>query len=208
MSRSGGSAAVTSCPPIDTVPAVTFSRPAIMRRSVDFPQPDGPTSTRNSPSTIVSVTSSTARTPPGKALLTASISIAATGADAIAGPVHMTRPICADTQNWYCPLGPVRVNCPSNGPGRPDHGGSQRGDAGPRRPDHAGARRAHEPRGLHCPRGGRRAGDADRRHGRRDRGAPAARRPPRLRGRGHLWLARRDGCEGVRVHVLVRPGAG
>ena len=33
-------------------PEVGASSPAIMRRSVDLPQPDGPTSTTNSPSSI------------------------------------------------------------------------------------------------------------------------------------------------------------
>ena len=39
-------------PPIDTVPSVMSSSPAIMRRMVDLPQPEGPTSTTNSPSAI------------------------------------------------------------------------------------------------------------------------------------------------------------
>ena len=43
-----------------------------MRSRVDFPQPDGPTSTMNSPSPISSSTSSTATTPPGNTLLTRS----------------------------------------------------------------------------------------------------------------------------------------
>src|SRR5690606_5741107 len=34
------------------VPAETSSSPAISRRSVDFPQPEGPTNTTNSPSSI------------------------------------------------------------------------------------------------------------------------------------------------------------
>jgi hypothetical protein len=34
------------------VPAVISSRPASMRKSVDLPQPDGPTSTMNSPSAM------------------------------------------------------------------------------------------------------------------------------------------------------------
>src|SRR5262245_52608071 len=41
-------------------PVVTSSSPATMRSSVDLPQPDGPTSTRNSPSRTSSVTSLTA----------------------------------------------------------------------------------------------------------------------------------------------------
>ena len=47
--RSDGSLWVTSAPPIATLPFVTLSRPAIIRNNVDFPQPDGPTNTVNSP---------------------------------------------------------------------------------------------------------------------------------------------------------------
>src|SRR5438067_713469 len=50
-------------------PAVASSRPAIRRRAVLLPQPDGPTSTRNSLSWIWIVRSLTARTSP-KILLT------------------------------------------------------------------------------------------------------------------------------------------
>ena len=45
-------------------PPVTSSSPAIIRSSVDLPQPEGPTRTRNSPSAISSETSSTAVTAP------------------------------------------------------------------------------------------------------------------------------------------------
>src|SRR5271170_5549707 len=44
-------------------PLVCTSRPAIMRRVVVFPQPEGPRMTRNSPSKISSETSSTATSP-------------------------------------------------------------------------------------------------------------------------------------------------
>src|SRR6186713_410902 len=37
-------------------PAVMFSSPAIMRSSVDLPQPDGPTNTTNSPSLMLTDT--------------------------------------------------------------------------------------------------------------------------------------------------------
>src|SRR5262245_25076026 len=77
MSRWVGSKSVTSTPPIETVPSVTSSSPAIIRKSVDFPHPDGPTSTMNSPSATASVTSSTARTPPANSFVTWSSSIAA-----------------------------------------------------------------------------------------------------------------------------------
>src|SRR3954451_17591522 len=63
MSRRRGASIVTSRPPIRMRPDVTSSRPASMRRSVVFPQPDGPTRTRNSPSAISRSTASTARTP-------------------------------------------------------------------------------------------------------------------------------------------------
>ena len=43
-----------------------------MRRAVVLPQPDGPTSTMNSPGSTSSDSSFTATTPPGKCLVTAS----------------------------------------------------------------------------------------------------------------------------------------
>ena len=45
-------------------PPLIVSSPAIMRSVVDLPQPDGPTSTRNSRSAISSVTSSTTTVSP------------------------------------------------------------------------------------------------------------------------------------------------
>ena len=47
-----------------TVPAVTVSSPAIMRSSVDLPQPEGPSSTVKEPSGMTSDTPFTASTPP------------------------------------------------------------------------------------------------------------------------------------------------
>ena len=40
------------CSPMRMSPSVTGSSPAIMRSNVDFPQPDGPRKTMNSPSWI------------------------------------------------------------------------------------------------------------------------------------------------------------
>jgi len=40
---------LTSFPSIKISPEVILSRPAIILKSVDFPQPDGPTNTRNFP---------------------------------------------------------------------------------------------------------------------------------------------------------------
>src|SRR2546421_6619289 len=61
-SRSLGRRSVTLRPPMKISPQVTSSSPAMSRRMVDFPHPDGPTSTMNSPSWIWSEKSSTART--------------------------------------------------------------------------------------------------------------------------------------------------
>src|SRR6266480_2320287 len=66
MSRARGGRSVTSRSPIEIVPLVTSSRPAIIRSSVDSPLP------------IVSETPSTATTPPEKTLLRLSRTISAT----------------------------------------------------------------------------------------------------------------------------------
>src|SRR5438132_2547186 len=63
---------------MEIVPAVTSSSPAIIRNSVDLPQPDGPTRTRNSPLAISRDTPSTATTPPEKTFVTLSRTISAT----------------------------------------------------------------------------------------------------------------------------------
>ena len=60
-----------------TRPALGSSSPAIMRKSVDLPQPDGPTSTRNSPSSIVRSVGESA-TPSPKRLASPTISTLAT----------------------------------------------------------------------------------------------------------------------------------
>src|SRR5262245_23071464 len=55
---------VTTCAPMRISPAVGFSRPAIIRMSVVLPHPEGPSSTKNSPSLITRSTPSTAGTSP------------------------------------------------------------------------------------------------------------------------------------------------
>ena len=50
MSRSAGSMSLTTRSPIRISPEVMVSMPAIMRSSVDLPQPDGPTRTQKCPS--------------------------------------------------------------------------------------------------------------------------------------------------------------
>src|SRR6185369_7349208 len=52
MSRSLGWTLLTTRSPIEIVPEVMFSSPASIRNKVDLPQPEGPTSTTNSPSSI------------------------------------------------------------------------------------------------------------------------------------------------------------
>ena len=56
MPRFTGGRSLTRLPSITMSPEVVCSSPAIMRRSVDLPQPDGPTKTTNSPSRTSSET--------------------------------------------------------------------------------------------------------------------------------------------------------
>src|SRR5215467_3856702 len=62
MSRSFGGKSLTTRSPIVISPAVISSRPATIRRVVDLPHPDGPTSTMNSLSRMWRLTSLTAWT--------------------------------------------------------------------------------------------------------------------------------------------------
>jgi hypothetical protein len=59
-----GGTPLTIASPMKTSPLLTLSSPAIMRSMVDFPPPDGPSTTMSSPSFTCSVTSSTAVTLP------------------------------------------------------------------------------------------------------------------------------------------------
>ena len=68
-SRSRGCRCVTSRSPMVIVPDVTDSSPASIRSDVDFPHPDGPTSTVNDPSGSSRFRSLTTDVEP-KALLT------------------------------------------------------------------------------------------------------------------------------------------
>src|SRR5438093_7522613 len=64
MSRSFGATSLTMRSPMKISPLVCSSRPASIRRAVVFPQPDGPTSTRNSASRTARLRSLTATTSP------------------------------------------------------------------------------------------------------------------------------------------------
>src|ERR671913_15218 len=72
MSRSRGGSSLTTWSPIKTLPLLMSSRPAIMRKAVDLPQPDGPTKTTNSPSGMSRFILSTAITSSPKTLVTSS----------------------------------------------------------------------------------------------------------------------------------------
>src|SRR3954452_21773755 len=64
MSRSFGCTLLTKRWPIEIVPEVMFSSPASIRSRVDLPQPDGPPSTTNAPSSIGTVTPCRTSKPP------------------------------------------------------------------------------------------------------------------------------------------------
>src|SRR5205085_8807974 len=64
MSRSLGWTLLTTRSPIEIVPEVMVSSPASNRSRVDLPQPDGPTSTTNAPSSIGTVTPCRTSNPP------------------------------------------------------------------------------------------------------------------------------------------------
>src|SRR5919202_4355127 len=64
MSRSRGAIRLTTRSPIWISPPETDSRPASIRSAVVLPEPDGPTSTMNSPSAMSSVSPRTASTWP------------------------------------------------------------------------------------------------------------------------------------------------
>src|SRR5687767_10690173 len=64
MPRSAAATAFMDLPAISSSPEVISSSPAIMRSSVDLPQPDGPTKTTSSRSAMASDTSRTASTLP------------------------------------------------------------------------------------------------------------------------------------------------
>ena len=62
-SRFRGCTWFTTSPSTMISPAVMASRPASIRSSVDLPQPDGPTSTTNSPSEMSRLSEVTASVP-------------------------------------------------------------------------------------------------------------------------------------------------
>ena len=63
MSRCLGVSSLASLPPMRSTPLVMSSSPATIRSAVVLPQPDGPTSTMNSPSAMLTLRSLTAWKP-------------------------------------------------------------------------------------------------------------------------------------------------
>src|SRR6516225_2391036 len=90
MLRSRGGRGVTTRPSISTSPVDGVSSPAIILSSVVLPQPDGPSSTRNSPSRTGRSMPSTAATP-SKRLRSSRVSTVAMAArrldEALAAPL-------------------------------------------------------------------------------------------------------------------------
>src|SRR3954452_888684 len=78
MSRSLGATSLTTREPIVIDPPDASSSPATIRSAVDLPEPDGPTSTVNPPSSIERSSPSTARVPSSKTFETSSNAIDAT----------------------------------------------------------------------------------------------------------------------------------
>src|SRR5262249_18677531 len=62
--RLNGGSNVTRAPSISTSPSVGTAKPAMQASVVVLPEPEGPSSVRNSPARAVSVMSSTARVAP------------------------------------------------------------------------------------------------------------------------------------------------
>src|SRR6478609_5286000 len=83
--RSRGARSLTILSPISISPEVMSSRPTIIRSSVDFPQPDGPTRIMNSPSATSMLTSLTAGKPSPYCFTMFFISM-----EAIGSPLHRT----------------------------------------------------------------------------------------------------------------------
>src|SRR5262245_46060777 len=96
--RRCGGTGTTSSPPRKMRPSLGVSKPASIRSNVVLPQPDGPSSAKNSPCPISKVSVSTAATAP-KRLLTASkrISGALPPAPWSAPPVAIDSPFAAHT---------------------------------------------------------------------------------------------------------------
>lgn len=91
---------VTRWPPMWTSPSVGFSRPAMVRRSVVFPHPEGPTRTRSSPSRISMSMPSTASTSP-KRLVACSSRIAGQSQSSSLAEISSSARVLSDSVNRF-----------------------------------------------------------------------------------------------------------
>ena len=89
MSRSRGATVSTTRSPIRIEPDVSASSPASSRSAVVLPEPDGPTSTMNSPSSISSERSATAVVSPKRFVTCSKVTGATT--QPLTAPVSMPR---------------------------------------------------------------------------------------------------------------------
>src|SRR3954469_9252521 len=100
--RSRGARSLTRLPPMTMSPLVMSSSPTIIRSSVDFPQPEGPTRIMNSPSAMSRLTSLTAGNPSPYCLTMFFISMEAIRSRPLGGSVKVKA-------GWWSSLdGPVR----------------------------------------------------------------------------------------------------
>src|SRR5262245_27728001 len=140
MSRSFGGTSFTTRSPMRSVPEEISSRPAIIRRLVVFPQPEGPTSTMNSPSPISRLRSFTAWKSPYTLLTFSNVTVAMAEPPRRAihrGPMHPAAGADLDGPRTWTP----RVNA-SYGP---VHNGARQRK---RCSDDPGSDRFVEPGGL------------------------------------------------------------
>src|SRR5436190_12400715 len=157
MSRARGGSSVTSRSSILIAPEVTSSSPASIRSSVDLPQPDGPTRTRNSPLSISRETSSTATTSPLKSFVTCSSTIWATAVD-----LYRTAAACAMALTTFAGLGYSPADDGGRVPAQGDE--AERHAPAGARPDRAARDRHGDPFGTPAERRSRRL-PADRARG-------------------------------------------
>src|SRR6478609_9682248 len=106
--RARGGVSLTTWPPIRISPLVCCSSPQMMRRKVVLPQPDGPSSTMNSPSGTVSEMPLTAGTSPN--ILT--ISLVNTAAIEPPGMRALLPPAHEYPLRFYRPREPARYHGP------------------------------------------------------------------------------------------------
>src|SRR5262245_11470501 len=180
MSRLRGGTLLTTRSPMRRTPSVMSSSPATMRSAVVFPQPEGPTSTISSPSSISRSIPATARVPSGYTLATRSK----------VTPANLSSPVNRPGRRRPAPGNPFRGGrSPGARAGNPRQARAAAPSGGCRAIRRAGSGEAHGGPGA-----GLRRLDLPvlRRRGGREAGQQC------LRGRGH-------GGDRTVERLLVRP---